>query len=319
MLKKEKSQIPFQMKKIINSILFCFLLLISCSKKQEENQTPAIVVNEIVGIGKVLPKDGIITLSVTSPSKVIKIHKQVGDTLAKGDVLFEMESVTDQILLTQAKAEFQTANATASAKAMDVTLAKTKLVELKKEFETSKQLLKNQAETPEKVLRDSIAYIQQLKSIQQLEKQNIAQQAGIQEKKAKVNLQSQSVQDKKYTALQAGILLRFDVAVGQILNSNATFGEIAPQTALVIEAELDELYAHKIKKGHKVDIALVGQTEILAQGIIEYVGASLQNKSIIYEQVGESQDRRVRRFTVAITKGEENLLINQKVECKIKL
>ncbi len=307
------------MKKIINSILFSFLLLISCTKKEEEKVAPAIVVNEIVGIGKVLPKDGIITLSVSSPSKVVKIYKQVGDTLAKGDVLFEMESTTDQILLNQAKAEVQTASATASAKALDVTLAKTKLVELRTEFETSKKLLKNQAETPEKVLRDSIAYIQQLKTIQQLEKQNVAQQSGIQEKKAKVNLQNQAVKDKRYTALQGGTLLRFDVAVGQILSSNVTFGEIAPQSALVIEAELDELYAHKIKKGQKVDVALVGQTEILAQGVIDYVGASLQNKSIIYEQVGESQDRRVRRFTVILSKGEENLLINQKVECKIKL
>ena len=307
------------MKKIINSILFSFLLLISCSKKEEEKVTPAIVVNEIVGIGKVLPKDGIITLSVSSSSKVVKIYKQVGDTLTKGDVLFEMESITDQILLNQAKAEVQTASATASAKALDVTLAKTKLVELKTEFETSKNLLKYQAETPEKVLRDSIAYIQQLKTIQQLEKQNIVQQSGIQEKKAKVNLQNQAVQDKRYIALQGGTLLRFDVAVGQILNSNVTFGEIAPKSALVIEAELDELYAHKIKKGQKVEVALVGQTEILAQGIISNVGASLQNKSIIYEQVGESQDRRVRRFTVILTKGEENMLINQKVECKIKL
>lgn len=307
------------MKKIINSILFSFLLLISCTKKEEEKVAPAIVVNEIVGIGKVLPKDGIITLSVSSPSKVVKIYKQVGDTLAKGDVLFEMESITDQILLNQAKAEVQTASATASAKALDVTLAKTKLVELRTEFETSKKLLKSKAETPEKVLRDSIAYIQQLKTIQQLEKQNVAQQSGIQEKKAKVNLQNQAVQDKRYTALQGGTLLRFDVAVGQILSSNVTFGEIAPQSALVIEAELDELYAHKIKKGQKVDVALVGQTEILAQGVIDYVGASLQNKSIIYEQVGESQDRRVRRFTVILSKGEENLLINQKVECKIKL
>ena len=307
------------MKKIINSILFSFLLLISCTKNEEEKVAPAIVVNEIVGIGKVLPKDGIITLSVSSPSKVVKIYKQVGDTLAKGDVLFEMESITDQILLNQAKAEVQTASATASAKALDVTLAKTKLVELRIEFETSKKLLKSKAETPEKVLRDSIAYIQQLKTIQQLEKQNVAQQSGIQEKKAKVNLQNQAVQDKRYTALQGGTLLRFDVAVGQILSSNVTFGEIAPQSDLVIEAELDELYAHKIKKGQKVDVALVGQTEILAQGIIDYVGASLQNKSIIYEQVGESQDRRVRRFTVILSKGEENLLINQKVECKIKL
>jgi multidrug efflux pump subunit AcrA (membrane-fusion protein) len=319
MLKKEKFQTPYQMKKIISSILILTFLLSACSKKQEVLNTEPIVISEVVGIGKVLPKDGIVLLSVATPNKIVKINKKLGDTIQAGEVLFEMESVSEVLKLQQAQAESTSAKANASSSTFDGKLAQIKLAELKHEFETSKKLYNQKAETKQKVFLDSIAYMQQVQVVQQNQQNLLAKQAVVAEKEAQVNIEKQAIADQKFKALQNGVLIRFDVTVGQIVNANSVFGEIAPNDALVVEGELDELYADKIKMNQSVAIYLVGQTETIAQGKITYVGSSLQNKSILYEQVGEGTDRRVRRFTVTITSGQQHLLINQKVECKIKI
>lgn len=307
------------MKKIISSILCLTFLFTACSKKEEVVPTAPITISDVVGIGKVLPQNGIVLLSVSTANKVIKINKKVGDSIQAGEVLFEMEAVSDVLKLQQAQAEAASASANATSSLFDIKVAEIKLAELKQEFETSKKLYNQKAETKQKVFQDSIAYKQQEEIVKQYQQNIVAKQALVNEKQSKIKLEKQAVDDQKFKALQSGVLIRFDVTVGQVVTTNSTFGEIAPNEALVVEGELDELYANTIKKNQSVQIYLVGQSQAIAQGKITYVGSSLQNKSILYEQVGEGIDRRVRRFTVAITSGQANLLINQKVECKIKI
>jgi len=307
------------MKKIISSFFILTFLFAACSKKEEIVQPNSAPITEVVGVGKVLPKDGIVLLSVSTPNKVIQLNKKLGDSISVGEVLFEMETVSDVLKVQQAQAEVTSATATAASNSYEVKITQIKLAELKQEFETSKKLFRLAAETQQKVFQDSLAYQQQNEIVKQQQQNLLAQQAVVNEKKAKVKLESQAVEDQKFKSLQNGVLIHFDVTVGQVLNANSTFGGIAPNADLVVEGELDEFYANKIKDGQAVEIYLVGQTQSVAQGTISYVGSSLQNKSILYEQVGEGTDRRVRRFTVAITSGQANLLINQKVECKIKI
>src|SRR5690606_7037875 len=185
--------------------------------------------------------------------------------------------------------------------------------------ETSKRLLVNKAETPQKVFQDSIAYMEQKLTLDRQKQNFLAQKAALNEQRIALNTKQVAVNDKSFKALQDGILIRYDISVGTVLNANSVFGELAPLTDLVIEGELDELYANRLALGQNVELNLVGQTDVIAKGKLDFVGSSLQNKSIIYETIGEASDRRVRRFTVKITEGANLLLINQKVECKIHL
>lgn len=306
------------MKKIINSICLATLLLTSCKEKVE--QVKPITVNQIqtfVGIGKVVPKDGLISLSVDKSQKVVKVFKKLGDTLQIGDVILEMESVTEQLQAQQSQATYQ--NTLENTKTIDYEIkqAEIKLFELKNIYEISKKLATKKAETKENVLKDSVNFAQQKQLINQLKQQKIAQQQSIIEQEVVLKASKIALQGQKLTSLQNGILTKFDVKVGEVLQQNAVFGEVASLSDLIIEAEIDEFYASEIKKGQSVQISLVGQTNIIAKGVIDFVGVGLQNKSILYETVGEANDRRVRRFDVKITEGNEKLLINQKVECKI--
>lgn len=310
------------MKKIINSVFLLAFFLFSCGGNQEEN-TSENGLNEpikfIVGIGKVLPKGGIVNLSTAQGGKIIKIYKQLGDTVQKGEVLFEMEALSQQLQVEQSKAVLETANQSLQSLDYDIQAAEIKLASLKKEFETSKRLRAKKAETDQKVFKDSIAYDEQLANVKRQKQNYLAQKASLNEKRIAVRSNQVAASDKTFKSLQDGVLIRFDVTVGSVLNPNAIFGELAPKTQLVVEGELDELYTNKLLKGQKVDLLLVGKSEIIAKGIVDFVGTSLQNKSIIYETIGEGSDRRVLRFTVRITEGQKQLLINQKVECKIQL
>lgn len=310
------------MKKIISSGFLFVFILFSCknsSNDQKEQDALETPVTSVVGIGKVLPKGGIVELSVTRGNKVSKLYKHLGDTVEVGDILFEMEAVNEKLQVQQSNAALKTAEQNIQSLNYDIEAAEVKLSALKREFELSKRLLQVKAETSQKVFQDSIAYVEQMAFVKRQKQNYLAQKASLTEKRIALQTNQVAAEDLSFRALQKGVLIRFDVTVGSVLNPNVSFGELAPSIELVVEGELDELYANRLRKGQKVDLVLVGQTDVLAKGIVDFVGASLQNKSIIYETVGEASDRRVRRFTVRITQGHEQLLINQKVECKIHL
>lgn len=307
------------MKKIISSAFLASILLVSCGGNKDDVNITPVDPEFVVGIGKVLPEGGIVNLSVTSPSKVVKIYKQLGDQVKEGDVLFDMEAVSEKLQVDQSKASLYSAEENIKALSIDINSAELKLAKLKKDYETSKRLLVNKAETPQKVFQDSIAYMEQKLTLDRQKQNFLAQKAALNEQRIALNTKQVAVNDKSFKALQDGILIRYDISVGTVLNANSVFGELAPLTDLVIEGELDELYANRLALGQNVELNLVGQTDVIAKGKLDFVGSSLQNKSIIYETIGEASDRRVRRFTVKITEGANLLLINQKVECKIHL
>lgn len=307
------------MKKIISSAFLASILLVSCGGNKDDVIVTPVDPEFVVGIGKVLPEGGIVNLSVTSPSKVVKIYKQLGDQVKVGDVLFDMEAVSEKLQVDQSKASLYSAEENIKALSIDINSAELKLAKLKRDYETSKRLLVNKAETPQKVFQDSIAYMEQKLTLDRQKQNFLAQKAALNEQRIALNSKQVAVNDKSFKALQDGILIRYDISVGTVLNANSVFGELAPLTDLVIEGELDELYANRLALGQSVELNLVGQTDVIAKGNLDFVGSSLQNKSIIYETIGEASDRRVRRFTVKITEGANLLLINQKVECKIHL
>lgn len=293
----------------------------ACGNKKKEQQvtTPLPPPTYIVGIGKILPMGGLSELSVEQANKVTKVFKQIGDTVQKDDVLFEMDALEENYTLQSAEAALATAKANAAVSSYDIQAATLKLTALQKEYQLSQTLLRNKAETQQKVTQDSIAYQQQKVVVQQAKSNYAAQKANVHQQSVLLNSDKSRLNQQAFKASQHGVLTRFDVVLGSVLSPNTPFGELAPLVELVVEGEIDELYAAKVIKGQTVSIMLVGQTQELAKGVITFVGASLQNKSIIYETVGEANDRRVRRFTVKVNAAKATLLINQKVECKINI
>ena len=194
-----------------------------------------------------------------------------------------------------------------------------KLKDAISQWNLSKRLALKNAETKEKLREDSIVVVLQKQVLQQKRHNLNAQKKGLSQKEIQIQRSELAFNQQQFIAPQDGVLTLLDVTIGETLSPNTVFGELATLSELVIEGEIDELYAHKIKLGQKVSIALVGQNENIGRGTIAFVGAGLQNKSILYETIGEGMDRRVRRFTVKLDDTNSSLFINQKVECKIEL
>lgn len=321
MLKKATCQILYQMKKITNKLFaISLLLLISCGKEIKENpEEISITINEIVGIGKVIPKDGIVLLSVDQPKKITKLNYRLGDTIAKGSVIFETEAQNELLAIKENQAVLQADQAALKVLGTEVKQEEIKLKDAISQWNLSKRLALKNAETKEKLREDSIVVVLQKQVLQQKRHNLNAQKKGLSQKEIQIQRSELAFNQQQFIAPQDGVLTLLDVTIGETLSPNTVFGELATLSELVIEGEIDELYAHKIKLGQKVSIALVGQNENIGRGTIAFVGADLQNKSILYETIGEGMDRRVRRFTVKLDDTNSSLFINQKVECKIEL
>lgn len=308
-----------------NTIFALTMLLSACSagdKKKEAPVRPEQVVaeaREVISVGKILPKDGIISLSATISGTIEAIQVKAGDSVRKGDLILQLGAAQEQLAASESQAQVAAQLASNAADAYEVRIAELKLQELSAKYQTSKTLAEKGAETQEVLNIDYSNYEQQLQKVAQVKQTQRANQQSLNELRQRQQLSALNLKDRRIKAPTAGIILNMDAKAGQVLEANKAFAELAPAGELVAECEVDELYASKIKLGQRVLIYPTSNPNPVAEGQISFVGASLQDKSILYEKIGEGTDRRVRRMTVKITRSERPLLINDKVECKIML
>ena len=149
------------MKKIISSFFILTFFFLSCSDKETEskpieNSQEKIVT--VVGIGKVLPQNGIVSLSVPQTNQVIAVYKKMGDTVQAGELIFKMKALTENLDVALAKSNLQATLEKNKASDVDYEIEQIKLNELKQLFLISKELYNQKAETKQKVYLDSIAY-----------------------------------------------------------------------------------------------------------------------------------------------------------------
>lgn len=314
------------MKRNTSSYLWPLAMLLgACGGGDQKNEAPirpgqvVAEAKEVISVGKILPKDGIISLSATVTGNVEAVMVKAGDSVNKGDLILQLRAKEEQLAASESQAQVAAQLARNAADAHEVRMAELKLQELSAKYLTSKELAGKGAETREVLNTDYINYEQQRQKVAQAKQTVKANQQALIELRQRQQLSRLNVSDRQIKAPTAGILLNMDVRQGQILQANMVFAELAPADELVAECEVDELYASKIRLGQRVLIYPTSNPNPVAEGQISFVGASLQDKSILYEKIGEGTDRRVRRMTVKITKTERPLLINDKVECKIIL
>lgn len=313
------------MKKITNSLLvWPIILLWACGGQKEEPVLPnpqqvIQAATEVVGIGKIMPVDGILELSSLTSGQVLSIPVKEGDTVEKGAILLTLDAKEEQVDLAENIAKLNTQKAKSASDAFLIKSEEIKLKDLQNKYLTSKKLQSEGAETLEVLNSDYTAFVQQQQELAKSKQQLQINRKLEQELQGSIKKAQLSTHDRTIRASKTGVVLSLSAKIGQLLPSNVAFGEFAALGNPVIECEVDELYANRVKLGNKVNIYAMGDTTILATGLVDQLATSLQNKSILYDNVGEGSDRRVRRLTIKLTQSHKNLLINDKVECKILL
>ena len=297
--------------------------LIGCKnekKKQEEQEKAKLsaIYGSVIAIGKVLPEGGWVQISSPISAEVKEIMVKEGDVVEQGQVLMTLKENTEGLDLAQSQSQLESLKAQHQASTKDLAKQEIILKELMSKYETSRSLFTKNAETRENVDKDFSNVKQQEELISGLKSQIRANQATEKEQSIIIAKNRQSLKDYQVTAIKKGIVSELNVEIGQTINGTAELGKIVDSENIVIEAEVDELFADSVKIGQTVDINFVGKPAVIGKGKIVYLSPTLMNKSILFETANEAEDRRVRRIRIE-PEGNSTLLINSKVECRIKL
>ena len=321
-------QTKFEMRKIINSLgvvaySMLFLGLFGCNnaekEKTKENQAAVSpVYQHVIAIGKVLPEDGWVQISSAISAEVKEIFVKEGDEVEQGEILMKLKESSVGLDIKQSEAQLESLRSQHQSSISD--LAKEEIIfeELRSKYEITKALYERNAETKENAQKDLSNLKQQQELIAGLKSQIRANQASEKEQLIVISKNRENLKDFQVTALKKGIISELNVQLGQTVNSTDDLGKIVDNQNIIIEAEVDELFADSVELGQLVDINLVGKTAVIGKGKIIYVSPTLMNKSILFETSNEAEDRRVRRIRIE-PDSNSSLLINSKVECRIKL
>lgn len=309
-----------------NTILWIALISFAGCGGDEKPQANAITtvdpkavdVREVVGIGKVEPESEITNLAAPVGGVITGVFRADGDTARGGEVLLQLDDAIEQARAGRNRAQITTQQA-------QVALEKTRIKEItvrlnnkRRQLEESRSLFNKGAET-----RDAVADLEtEFRGLEgQLEERQASVRAAekrIGELQQDLRLANTEIEQKKIRSPQNGTILDMQVSKGESINQYATYAEFAPAGAIIVRAEVDELYSNKIQPGQQVDIRYTGTAQTLARGQVISAGAYLKKKSLFSVKADDQEDRRVREVRIALP-DSARLTINTKVECIFKI
>lgn len=309
------------MKKLL--IFTILIIFIGCkSKKEEQPEPPKQLlqqITEVQGIGKVLPEQGIINLTTNQSGVIKKVNVNSGDTIKKGETLLVLDNRKDELNVQQDNSKLNSQKFLIQSIKTTIRQKEITLENSKAQLRTSQRLLEKGAETQQNVndLKNTVAL--NIQALQKSKDDLAVANAQLKELQDQKGLSQNNLSERVVKASQSGTILEVTAHKGDALSAFSPFGTFAPQGALVVEAEIDELFAPKVKVGQAAKINFIGYPEVVATGTVIWAMNSLSKKSLFSNQNGEKEDRIIRRVKVRIEKANTILLIGAKVNCTINI
>lgn len=285
---------------------------------QETIDRSAAQITEVVGVGKVEPESKIVNLAATSGGIVTQVFKTDGDSVIGGEKLVQLENETERLKISEIRSQMRTQSSQIALEKNNIKDAEAKLSNKKKLLVTTQNLVNKGAETIQ-VYDDLETDVKTLTLSLEKSKINVHMaESKLQEIAGQLRTAEAEAEKKVLCAPTAGKVLNMQVTQGAALNQYATYAEFAPEGALIIRSEVDELFSQKLKVGQQVSIRYAGSQEVIAKGTIKMLSPYLKKKSLFSEKANDQEDRRVREIRISI-QGNPGLVINSKVECVINL
>ncbi|MBC8988459.1 efflux RND transporter periplasmic adaptor subunit [Pedobacter sp. N36a] len=308
--------------------MLVFLVFSSCGGEKKEAATKERAkidslsrpehISMVSAIARVEPTNGLIELSAEVSGVVVETYKKEGDEVKKGEPIFKLDRKNQLIEVNLAKQQIITQQSNIEANKYDIHQYEATLREKEQDLSITRKLAETGADT-----RQNLAIKQKEKEVilANLQSEISQLQASLSELKTlKIKLR-QSELDANNSIINAkenGILVSLNAKIGTAITAFTPFATMATDDDLVLHGEIDEMFADRVKIGQEVEINYLGTKTTIAKGKIIYISPILDNKSLFYEKTGETTDRRVRRFKANFI-SPKKLLINSKVECKIKI
>ncbi|MGD1841135.1 MAG: HlyD family secretion protein [Thermonemataceae bacterium] len=289
------------------------------NKRVSSLKAPSEVkVDVIIATGRVVPERDIIEVSTPTGGVVKAVMKKEGDQVSQNDILVLLEDDIARNKLKEIQTQIQSQQSQIAIERVQLREVQINLLHKNSLLTKTKRLLEKGAET-QQVYDDLLTEVSILEITLQKAKVKIqAAVSKVNELKALLNTAQAEVKERQLLSPSDGLILNMLVNKGEAINQYATYAAFAPKGSLIVRAEVDELFSARVKKGQKVEIVNTGSDQVIASGEITLVAPYLKKKSLFSEKSDEQEDRRVREVKIALD-SEKGLIINAKVECKIKL
>lgn len=322
-LKLKRLNKTIQMKNYFLLILFVSILN-SCDNKaakeklEIEKAKQTIAINQVVGVGKILPENDIVQLFSPVNGIVQKIYKKENDTVNIGSVVVELEHhlEDEKIMQLNKQLNTQAAQIKVDAASVEEFVAKSNNAQL--ELERLNNLLLKGAETQQTVddvttnLKSLYANLNRLNAIVSVSKSKF------QETRVALKTAQLEREQKIIKSPINGRILELTILIGGSVSLQQSFGQISARGKTIAICEIDESNAEKIILGQKGWIRRVGSSDTLSTGLIYFTSSFLKKKSLFTDQPGEKEDRRVRTVKMMLD-NPDKLLLNARVECVIAI
>lgn len=304
-------------------VLAGLIILTSCGGKKEEPKKKASEyklqnVKELVGIARIEPENKISPIGAEIAGRVVEILVKEGEPVKKGQLIMLLDDSAESAQVEQSTSKLATRNQRVNSLQAKVEAIKIKMEAADVERKRDRALANAKAGT-EKAATDSETAYNNLRAdliIAQADLQEA--KSGVNEVNAEAKYLSSMREKKRVYAPADGMMLNWDVKLGQAIGAGTKLGDFAPAGGLIAITEVDELYALNVKKGQRVSINLQGTKQVLTSGLVVYCAPYLSKKSIFSDRADNLEDRRVREVRVRVD-NPSAVLIGSRVECIIKL
>lgn len=311
----------------MKQLFYCctvLLALAGCSGSPNDKTTTntppkaSVAINQVVGIGKIVPERDIIQLSSPVNGIVEHIYKKENDSVSAGETVLELQHAVESAQVNQLSSEVNTQYDQIKADNAAVEEYQAKYNNSVLELQRLQRLLAKGAET-QQAIDDANTSVKGFQSnLSRLQANAQVSKSKLTETKAALDVSRQQLDQKIIKSPVKGKILEKSTLVGSAVNTQTPFVQISPQGKTIADCEIDELFADKISNGQRAWVRNTGSLDTLATGTVYFTSGFLKKKSLFTDQAGEKEDRRVREIKIVLDKPEK-LLLNARVECVIDI
>lgn len=279
--------------------------LAACGKP-EPKQTTAVSAAQPIAIakGKIDVEGGVIRLAAQREGLIQEVFAEEGDRVRKGQVLAQIDTRQAALAVAQAKADLAEARArlmTATARSTAADREAHRLAGLGQLDAVARQEADKAADEAQ-VQRGELA----------------AARAGVEVAEQKLRTQEFEIEARQVRAPLDGRIVRRSAKPGDgasTLNVTELF-LLAPDTARIVRADLDEQFVSDVKPGQRADILLEYDEKQVFRGRVLRLGEVFGSRKLANDDPNERQDTRVVEMVVTV-EGDQALRIGQRVLVRV--
>ena len=279
--------------------------LAACSQPEPKPSAAASAAQPIaIAKGKIDVEGGVIRLAAQREGLIQDVFAEEGDRVRKGQVLAQIDTRQANLAVAQARADLSEARArlmTATARSSAADREARRLGGLGQIDAVAGQDADKAADEAQ-VQRGELA----------------AARAGVEVAEQKLRTQAFEIEARQVRAPLDGRIVRRSAKPGDgasTLNVTELF-LLAPDTARIVRAELDEQFVGDVKPGQRADILLEYDEKQVFRGRVLRLGEVFGSRKLANDDPNERQDTRVVEMVVAV-EGDQTLRIGQRVLVRV--